>query len=138
MSYSFVCLIILAIATGLSYGELTRVVFVSWFILSVSGASPNWIGTFEVDPLCNQTVCCCLSGEVQVKQVAHFFMTISGQLEGQCKGIPMFFLPTLIPKTFSTKLPIIGVVNLSEDSSTLMAESPLGAECNGMAVRSEY
>lgn len=138
MSYSFICLIILGVATGLTYGKVTRVIFVSLFVSFVLGGTPNWIGTFEVNPRCDQTVCCCLSGEVQVKEVAHFFMTISGNLQGQCKGLPMFFLPALKPSTFSTKLPVIGVVNLSEDSSTLTAESPLGPECNGMAVRSEY
>jgi hypothetical protein len=135
MFYSFVCLIILGVVTELSYGKSISAKFASLFNLSVLGTQPSWLGTFNVSPLCDQQVCCCLSGQVQVTQVAHFFMTISGKLEGQCKGLSTFFLPTMKPSTYSTKLPIIGVLNLSEDSSTITAESPLGAQCNGRAVR---
>lgn len=62
-------------------------------------------------------------------------MTISGKLEGQCKGLPMLYLPVRKPTGYSAKLPIIGVVNLNEDSSRLTAESPLGPQCNGLAIR---
>ncbi|CAF1242638.1 unnamed protein product [Rotaria sordida] len=99
------------------------------------GAKPNWIGSFFVMPVCNQNVCCCLTGEVQVTERAKLFMTISGKLKGQCKGLRTLFLPTLKPNTYSTTLPIIGELKLSEDSSTLTAKSPLGWECNGRAVR---
>lgn len=86
--------------------------------------------------MCDQQVCCCLSVAVHVTEVAHFFMTISGKLAGNCKGLSSFFLPAMKPSTYSTKLPIVGVVNLSEDSSTLNAISPLGSQCNGRAIRS--
>jgi len=62
-------------------------------------------------------------------------MTISGQLAGQCDGMSTFFLPAMKPSGFSTKLPIVGNVNLSEDSSTINVESPLGSQCNGRAIR---
>ncbi|CAF1666571.1 unnamed protein product, partial [Adineta ricciae] len=39
------------------------------------------------------------------------------------------------PSTFSTELPIVGVMNLSEDSTLVTVESPLGTHCNGRAVR---
>ena len=100
-----------------------------------SGAEPNWIGTYDISPLCDRQVCCCLTEQVEVKQVAHFFMTISGQLAGQCDGMSTFFLPAMKPSGFSTKLPIVGNVNLSEDSSTINVESPLGSQCNGRAIR---
>ena len=104
---------------------------------SVLVTSPNWIGTFSTTPLCDRNVCCCLDGEVQINQHAYFFMTISGKLAGQCKGLPGFFLPTMKPSTFTTTLPIVGEVTLSEDSSILSAKSPLGSQCNGRAVRKE-
>ncbi|CAF1227830.1 unnamed protein product [Adineta steineri] len=118
MFYSLFFLITLSIATDLSYGM-----------------KPNWPGSYNVTPLCNQEMCCCLSGEVQVKEVAYFFMTISGKLAGQCNGLSTFFLPAMKPSSYSTKLPIVGVINLSEDSSTVTVESPIGSQCNGRAVR---
>ncbi|CAF1328056.1 unnamed protein product [Adineta ricciae] len=118
MFYSFLFLITLNIATISSYET-----------------KPNWSGTFNVTPLCNRDVCCCLSGEVNVKEIAYFFMTLSGKLVGQCNGLSTFFLPAIKPSTFSTKLPIVGVMNLSEDSTLVTVESPLGTHCNGRAVR---
>jgi hypothetical protein len=103
----------------------------------ILAANPNWFGKFNVTPLCDQQVCCCLTGEVELKEFAYFFMKISGKVAGQCKGISTFFLPTLKPTSSSTKLPIIGLLQLSEDSSTLTAQSPLGVQCNGRAVRQE-
>lgn len=135
MFYSLVCLIILGIATNLSYGKSTSVGSISLFNLSILGAKPNWMGSFEVSPLCDQQLCCCLSGQVKVTEFAFFFMTISGKVAGQCNGLSNFFLPVMKPSTYSTKLPIVGVMNLSEDSSTVTVDSPLGAQCNGRAVR---
>lgn len=109
----------------------------SKFLLNVLilGENPNWIGSFNVTPLCNQQACCCLTGQIKVTEVAHFFMTISGKVTGQCNGLSTFFLPAMKPSNYSTELPIVGVVNLSEDSSTITATSPLGTRCNGRAVR---
>ena len=110
-------------------------IFISSSKLSILETKPNWLGTFNVTPLCNRDVCCCLSGEVNVKEIAYFFMTLSGKLVGQCNGLSTFFMPAMKPSTFSTKLPIVGVLNLSEDSSSVTVESPLGTQCNGRAVR---
>jgi hypothetical protein len=71
---------------------------------------------------------------VKVAQFANFFMRISGQLTGQCKGLSSFFLPAMKPSTFSITLPIFGKLNLSEDSSTITADSPVGPQCNGRAI----
>jgi hypothetical protein len=135
MSYSFVCLIILGVVTGLSYGKSDKRKFISLFSLSILGAEPNWFGTYNISPLCDRQACCCLSGQVEVSEFAHFFMKISGKLEGDCNGLETFFLPAMKPSTYSTKLPIVGVVNLSEDSTTITVESPIGPQCNGRAVR---
>ncbi len=136
MFYSLVCLIILGVAMDLSYGKSMSIRSVSLFSLSVLGAKPNWIGTFHVTPLCDQQVCCCFTGPVKVTAVAHLFMTISGKLTGKCFGLPALFIPPILkPTTYSTTLLIVGELNLSEDSSTLTAKSPLGPQCNGRAVR---
>ncbi|CAF4324810.1 unnamed protein product [Rotaria socialis] len=120
MFRSFILLIFLSAAIGWS-----------------DGTSPNWLGKFNVSPLCDQQVCCCLTGEVQVKEFGYFFMALSGKLAGQCSGLSTFWLPVMKPSTYTTKLPIIGVLNLNEDSTTLTAESPLGSQCNGRAVREQ-
>lgn len=131
-SYSY-CSVYWLDRTRVRRTYLTSKSYLSYgFILETK---PNWIGKFVVSPLCNQELCCCLMGEVQLKEFAYIFMTISGKLTGQCKGLSTFILPVMKPSTYSTKLPIIGVVNLSKDSTTLTAESPLGPQCNGRAMR---
>ncbi|CAF3988071.1 unnamed protein product, partial [Rotaria sp. Silwood1] len=62
---------------------------------------------------------------------------ISGKLAGQCKELSTFFLPATKPSTYTTTLPIIGTLKLSEDSTMLTAKSPLGPQCNGRAVRQQ-
>ncbi|CAF3773467.1 unnamed protein product [Rotaria socialis] len=137
MFRSCILLIILATTIGWSSGEFIHAISVTLTRCFILGTSPNWFGKFNVSPLCDQQVCCCLTGEVQVKEFGYFFMKISGKLAGQCKGLSTFWLPVMKPSTYTTKLPIIGVLKLNEDSTTLTAESPLGSQCNGRAVRQQ-
>lgn len=130
-----ICFITVAAVLGAYNGETTFLCGLMCSIFfSFLETEPNWLGSFNVSPLCDPKVCCCLTGEVKVVQFAHFFMKISGQLTGQCKGLSSFFLPSMKPSTFSITLPIFGKLK-SDDSSTITAHSPLGPQCNGRAVR---
>jgi hypothetical protein len=132
VSIAVFCLAVFSSAGKCSVGPTARPID-GRLLLLVS--VPNWPGTFDITPLCDPRICCCLTGSVQIKEKDASTLSIEGRVTGQCQGLTVLSLPFARPSTFSTSLPILGRLNLSDDSSVITADSPLGPQCNGRAVR---
>lgn len=56
---------------------------------SIPTSSPttiNWSGIYQIDSGCDQTLCCCLSGQIVIVQSGNY-IAITGPLVGTCNGL---------------------------------------------------
>ncbi|CAF1276350.1 unnamed protein product [Adineta ricciae] len=102
-------------------------------------ATPNWIGVFDATNGCDQTICCCPTGTINLSPVQTTKLRVQANFDGTCPQKPLFVDSTVdMPTTFTTIISFLQepvTVRLSDDSQRITFVNAIAPICNGDAIR---
>lgn len=107
----------------------------------VTPSNANWVGAFDVENNCDQSFCCCPTGQLVNTRIGSNTLNVYGRFIGQgCGGAPVIFNDNIVmPTGYLTQLFFLGnyiQITLSQDSQVISMQNPNFPQCSDSARRS--
>ena len=119
---------------------MKSIVFLLIFAISGSN-SLNWVGKFQAIDQCNQAECCCLTGDVELKELSLGVLSLRSDLVGfGCPTTGKLDVSMNHPSGFNGSYSVESdtiVIKLSQDSQTINTYNPRLPACINQAERLE-
>jgi hypothetical protein len=105
-------------------------------------STPIWKGTYQMDNMCDTTLCCCLSNKIVISKTINNQIQLSGSASGTCNGLSTSVaLVETMPTSFLLLLEWYGQtirVILGQDNSYIAFVNSNVGYCSGTALRTSY
>jgi len=106
-----------------------------------SPTKPNWFGTYQINTKCDRTVCCCLSGQLEMTSLSKNMLKLQCNLVGvNCPAQATFLEQITEPLVFDISIKIgndLSLIHLSPDSQMITVTNLANPKCSAGAMKSK-